>query len=331
MSEFALIGALVERLGGGPADEVPLGPGDDAAIVTIGGTAVAVTVDAMVDAVHFDRALSSAADVGWKLVAVNVSDLAAIGARPIAAVVALHLPDGSEREWVLELADGVAEAAGGWGVRVVGGDVVSATELAVSMTLLGEVPAGAPLTRAGARAGDALVLIGETGLAGAGLALAQAGEDDLLAEHPELLAAHRRPVARITAGRALAEVGAHAAIDTSDGLGQDAGHVAEASAVGIVIREAAVPMHPGVRAAEARLGRDGLALHGGEDLALLATVDPADVGTLRQRMADLGEPFAVIGEVRPGSGVSLLRCDGTTVDASRHGYEHGRTNGGGRT
>lgn len=311
MSEFALIAALRPHLAG-DAPGIPLGVGDDAAVVEVAGTPVALAVDALVDGIHFDRGISSWGDVGWKALAANVSDLAAIGARATAAVVWLGRPEAVSDAEVVELYTGMGEAARRWGVALVGGDVTGAPALAVSVTVVGELLPGGPLRRDAARPGDAVVVVGSLGEAAAGLALARAGAGDLLDAHPELLAAHRRPAALPEAGAALAAGGAHACIDVSDGLGRDLAHIADDSRVGI--RLDGVPVSAAVAAAADRLGVDPTAfvVGGGDDLALAATLPPA-------RLDDLPVAWTRVGEVVDGSGVTL---DGR--DVSGLGWEHGR-------
>lgn len=319
-SEFELLERLRPRLTGDGAG-VPLGFGDDAAVVEISGTPVAIAVDALVEDVHMDLGVSSLADVGWKALAVNVSDLAAIGAVPTAAVVALGCPDRVGAEQVDGLYDGLLEAADRWEVAVVGGDVVDAPVLTVSVTVVGEVRPGGPLRRDGAKVGDSVVVVGPLGLAAAGLACHRAGETDVLEAYPALLAAHRRPPAFLGASAELVAAGATAAIDVSDGLGRDLAHVADASGVAIEVEAGRLPVHRGVEAAALALDVDPLDLvcGGGEDLALAATLPPA-AADLADRLAEA----TVVGTVRSGSGVRTVGPDGTTRDISELGWEHHR-------
>lgn len=318
--EFDLLARLAARIPDPP--DVVLGIGDDAAVVTVGDHDLAFAVDAVVDAVHFDREISGAGDVGWKAIAQNVSDLAAIGTSTSAAVVALHLPTDLDVTWLDGLYDGMREACERWGLGLVGGDIVRSATLSISASVIGPAPSRA-LRRDAARPGDLVAIVGGLGLAASGLALWRAGHHDLLEAHPQLLAAHRRPLALPEAGIALAEVGARAAIDVSDGLGGDAGHVAAASGVAIVIEEDALPRDPGVVAARQELGDPTLAVGGGDDLALLVTLpaDLADAAT--EAMRRVGHDITVIGRVEEGSGVTLVRSDGSTLDISRYGYDHG--------
>ena len=323
-SEFELLERLYPRLAGdGPS--VPLGVGDDAAVVEVGGTAVAVAVDAVVDGVHVDRSVSSLADVGWKSVAVNVSDLAAIGAVPTAAVVALGRTADVDAADVDELYDGLLAAADRWEVAVVGGDVVSAPALTVVVTVLGRVRPGGPLRRDAADVGHAVVVVGPLGLSAAGLACHRAGHHDLLEVHPELLAAHRRPPAYVEAAGELLTAGATAAIDVSDGLGRDLGHIGERSGVAIEVEADLLPVPVGVRAAAEALGVDPLDLvcGGGEDLALAATL-PVEVA---EAWTGTVVDATVVGRVVEGSGVRLTGLDRAPRDISSLGWEHGGSTG----
>ncbi|MDQ3932670.1 MAG: thiamine-phosphate kinase [Actinomycetota bacterium] len=324
-SEFALISAL-RPLATGDEPGVPLGVGDDAAVVEVDGVPVAITIDAMVEGVHFDLDISSFSDVGWRALATNVSDLAAVGARTAAAVVALERPATLSDDDAIDLHRGLRAAAERWGVRLLGGDIVNGPTLAITVSALGPLAAGPILRRSGARLGDAVVVAGPLGEAAAGLALRRAGALEVLHHHPGLLAAHRRPVALPEVGAALAAAGAHSCIDISDGLGQDLSHVASASGVQVVVEAEQLPISPGVAEAAERLGRDPLDLvcGGGDDLALAATLDPADLPALVERLDVLPVVWHRVGEVVAGGGVALRLPDGSQLDLSGVGYEHGR-------
>jgi thiamine-monophosphate kinase len=324
--EFTLIAQLGRYLApaGGP---VLLGHGDDAAVVDLQGGAAVLAVDALVEGRHWLAAVSSFEDVGWKAVAVNCSDLAAMGASPVAAVVALHRPDRVTAAQVEALYRGMAEAAGVYGTALVGGDTVASDTLAVSVTVLGRVEAGREVRRAGARPGDALVCVGGLGAAAAGLGEATAGATpDPGRADPRLLQAHRRPRALLAAGHALAEAGATAMIDVSDGLGADIAHICRASGVSAELRLDDLPVADGVLAAADRLGIDRVtAVAGGEDYALVAALPPerAEEAVAGAAAAE-GVPGAVVGRIvdparRPL--VGLVTASGV-VDLSGRGYDH---------
>ncbi len=321
--EFALLAQLSDVLAGdGPG--VPLGVGDDAAVVEVAGAAVAIAVDTLVDGVHFDRTLSSWSDVGWKAVTVNVSDLLAVAARPRAAVVSLQRPAGLPDADVHELYAGIDEAAATYGLAVVGGDTVSAAQVAVSVTVLGELLGTGPLRRDGARVGDDLVLVHldgrELGRAAAALALHRAG---ITANEvfERLAVQHRRPLVGPVTARTLLAARATSAIDVSDGLGRDVAHIAEMSGVAIEVARPAVRADDDVREAAGLLGRDAdrFVVAGGDDYALVGTV-PADT--------PLDPPEGVvarrIGRVvdGPAGQVTLVAANGDREEITLQGWEH---------
>jgi len=262
---------------------VEVGVGDDAAVLRpTPGRRLVVTTDVLVEGRHFGSAFSEPEDWGWKAVAVNLSDLAAMGAAARWLLVALTVPDQASPTLLQRLYAGIGEACEAFAVTLVGGDTSGGPALSLAVTALGE--ADRAVTRAGARPGDRLVVSGPLGAAAAGLALLERDDQparELLGRFPGLAAAHRRPRPELATGMRLAHAGATAMIDLSDGLAGDALHLAEASGVGIELHDAAVPLAPGVAEAAALLGRDPaeLALGGGEDYLLAAALPPtADLG-----------------------------------------------------
>ena len=323
VGEFTLLAAIRPLLDGDGAG-VPLGVDDDAAVAEIGGVPVAMAVDTVVDGVHFDLGISSLSDVGFKAVAVNVSDLAAIGARPSDVLVSLQRPRGFDIAEATALYTGLREAADRWGCRLLGGDTVSSPTLAVSVTVLGRpIDDTHLLRRDGARSGDLVVVVGPLGLAAAGLALHRAGATDLLDAHPALLAAHRRPQALLEVAPALVAAGAHSAIDISDGLGRDLGHIADASGVAIRLDAGRLEPDPAVAAAAERLGTDPLdyVVGGGEDFALAATLPPDALPRLQDALEGQPHRLRVVGEVSSGQGVALYGI-GDDRDVATSGWEH---------
>jgi len=323
MGEFDLLARLAPFLSGA-GDDLVLGSGDDAAVLRVGDREVCLTVDVLVEGVHFRRDLSSLADVGWKAVAVNCSDVAAMGASPSVAVVGLCRPPAVSEAEITELYEGLSAASRHWGLRLVGGDTVSADALALSVTVLGDVAEHGAVPRSGARPGDHLVVVGALGAAATALRQVAAGvEPDAM-----LLAAHRRPRALVAAGQVLARGGATAMLDVSDGLGADLGHLCEASGVGAVVRASALPVEGGVASVLGALGADWVEVvcGGGEDFALLAAV-PAERAEELAAAAGAAEdvPAAVIGEIvdrPPGPAAVLALDDGTTRDLTGLGFDH---------
>jgi thiamine-monophosphate kinase len=241
------------------------------------GRLLVVTTDVVVEGRHFSAALSQPEDWGWKAVAVNLSDLAAMGAEARWLVVALTVPPETGTALLDRVYAGLREACLAFAVGLAGGDTSAGPVLSLAVTAIGE--AERVVTRAGARPGDRLAVSAPLGAAAAGLALL--GRDDrpardLLERFPGLAAAHRRPQPQLAAGRRLAAAGASAMLDVSDGLAGDALHLAEASGVGLELDAQAVPVAPGVAEAAALLGRDplDLALAGGEDFAIAAALPP---------------------------------------------------------
>jgi thiamine-monophosphate kinase len=238
---------------------------DDAALLELAAARpLLASVDSVVEGVHVDLGLCSPGDVGWKALMGALSDLAAMGATPLAALVALCVPGGSgEGELALGVMEGVAEASVLAGCPVAGGDVSQSAVLVVAVTVLGTVDdGGAPVARSGARAGDVLVLTGPCGGSAAGLRALRAGTGPG--------DAYRRPLARLREGQVARRGGAHAMIDVSDGLSLDLHRLADASGVGFRLDE--VPAAEGATLDEA--------LGGGEDYELLLTVAAAEADGL---------------------------------------------------
>jgi thiamine-monophosphate kinase len=300
MGEFELLAALRERLPE-PGVKVRLGSGDDAA-VTVPGGATATSVDALVEGVHFRRETASLRQIGRKAISTALSDLAAMGAEPGEAYVVLGAPEEIGEAELLELGEGLAEVARETGTTLAGGDISRAPALTLAVTVVGHAPRPEDfVTRAGARPGDVLVVTGRLGGAAAGLLLLEEAELGVLdlADADALRRRQLDPTPRLAAGRALAEAGATAMIDISDGLAGDAGHIAAAGGALLVIDAEALPIAPGVEAVAAAAGRDPLelAVSGGEDYELLAALPPAAVASARNALAAAGTPLTVIGKV----------------------------------
>jgi thiamine-monophosphate kinase len=317
LSEIALVERIAARATLRPG--VAVGIGDDAAVLE-GEPAIVLTQDLLVEGVHFRRGLSARADVGHKALAVNLSDLAAMGAGPVACLVGLGTPatGGPDAEEVDEIYRGMDALAERHGCTVAGGDTTQAPVLLLSVTALGRMEAGvAPVLRGGAGAGDVLCVTGPLGAAAAGLLVL---EEPLLAtgvaEAAELRRAHLRPEPRLDAGRALARGVATAMLDCSDGLALDALRLARASGLAATIDLERVPVAAGVArvAAAAGLEADVLAATGGEDYELIAAVPP-------DRLAARPDLIAV-GVLEPGEPGITLRRRGRELALPRLGWEH---------
>ncbi len=309
--EFELIAAFTARL---PTrgEGVLLGPGDDAALLAAPrGETLVATVDAVVEGVHFGAHFTPG-DIGWKALAVNLSDLAAMGARPLWALVALGVPAGTPPARLRGIARGLGDCARRHGLAVVGGNVTRAPGLSITVTVVGAVARGRALRRDGARAGDLVLVSGTIGDAALGLSPGAPAS---------LRRRQRRPVPRLGLGRGLGRV-ASAAIDLSDGLVQDLGHLCLASRVGATLRAELLPRSAAGRAAAAALADPwGPALSGGEDYELCVTLPPGRLGAARRAAARAGVALTVVGEVRRGRGVTVLDAGGRRL-ATGPGYDH---------
>jgi thiamine-monophosphate kinase len=268
-----------EILGGGIE---AFGLRDDAGVLALPGTGPAegersliVSVDTVVEGVHVDPALCGPPDIGWKALMGALSDLAAVGADPLGALVALCVPAGSgSGELAVGVMEGVAEAAQTSGCAVVGGDVSSAAQVVVSVTVLGTVEGGGPppVSRSGGQAGDVIMVTGPCGGSAAGLRTLRAGPGPRAAGRMDAAAtcaarAYCRPVARLGEGTTARRAGAHAMIDVSDGLALDLHRLADASGAGFELARRAIPLGEGATLAEA--------LQGGEDYELVVVADEA--------------------------------------------------------
>lgn len=247
------------------APEGELWSGDDAALVA----GSIVTTDTMVEGQDFELSYCTGFDLGWKAVAVNVSDVAAMGGTPSYAVGTLALPPSTPVDVVDGIGRGLAAAAREWDVALVGGDLSAAPLVVIGVTLIG-APGDRVVARSGARPGDRICVTGTIGGSWGGLTLLRAGRGD---ESPALVERHLRPRARAAEGRALAEAGATAMIDVSDGFAIDLARLMRASGTGCQVDAAAVPIDPALDVfGEADLLRS--AILGGEDFELLATLPP---------------------------------------------------------
>ncbi|WP_300007661.1 thiamine-phosphate kinase [Pseudonocardia sp.] len=305
LGEFGLI-ARVTAGRSQPAATL-LGPGDDAAVVAAPDGRVVACTDVLVDGVHFRLDWSTPEQVGRKAAAANLADVAAMGAVPTALLVGLACPADTPVATLEGLADGLWTEAGIASAGVVGGDVVSSSQLVVSVTALGTLEGRAPVTRSGARPGDVVAVCGRLGWSAAGLAVLGRGFRSPVA----VVGAHRVPEPPYPAGPAAARAGATSMIDVSDGLLADLGHVAVASGVLIDVRSAAFAVPARLADVGRALGVDPLhwLLTGGEDHALVATFPDAPP-----------EGWTAVGAVAEGA--PQVRVDGREYTGDPSGWDH---------
>lgn len=316
VGEFGLIEALTAvlpaavRAGAG----LRIGIGDDAAVWTPApGASLIVTTDSLVDGVHFRRDWTDWASLGHKSLAVNLSDVAAMGGAPRVAVVTLGLRGDERVRDLEELYSGLGALASRTETLMAGGDIVASPEaFTIHVTVLGETIGTRVLTRSGARPGDLVAVSGAIGASAAGYRLLLAGEDDPrrnAATADLLIAAHLRPEPRIALGHVLVDHGATAAMDLSDGLFGDLPKVLARSGAGAEIDAASLPVAAAVRALFPRDWLD-LATRGGEDYELLFTAPPDAFETIRVAAAEIEATVTAIGEIVERDEVAPLRMQG---------------------
>lgn len=338
LDEFGLIRLLTSGRNRTAADPegVAVGIGDDAAVLNgrVGFQWV-VSCDTMVQDVHFKPETMTYAAIGFKAMASNISDLAAMGAEPRFAVIAVSIPSEVPSEAMQELYDGLYECAGRYGVAVVGGDTTGTPGgLTVTVTVIGEVETGRALLRSAAKPGDAVFVTGPLGRSAAGLhlLLKRGGSAYDLQGLPDqalpLVEAHQRPVPQVTAGRILSGSGLGRALnDISDGLASEAWEMAEASGCLLELDEAALTEADSLLTeygAEAGTEPLDWILYGGEDYQLVGTCEAKDWEELDRQFAGAGLALIRIGCVREGEpGVQLRRKDGSgLVPVGKRGYNH---------
>jgi thiamine-monophosphate kinase len=290
---------------------------DDAALLEPRpGTQLVLTKDAMVAGVHF-LADDPAGQIAQKLLRVNLSDLAAMGADPIGYLLALARPESIADEWLAAFCAGLAEDNATFGISVLGGDTVSTPgPLTLSLTAIGEVPKGAALLRGGGREGDGIWVSGTLGDAALGLAVLQGALEVAEPLRARLIERYRLPRPRLALGRALRGL-AHAAIDISDGLLADLGHIVEVSGLGAEVRADLLPM-----ASPALPGAQDAALAGGDDYELLFTAPPSQQAAIEELAERLDLRLTRIGEMKAAPGIRVLDATGAEIHPTRAGWQH---------
>jgi len=312
-SELDFIAAL-RRLAGDPAAR---GLSDDVAVLPVGGGSLVLTHDMIVEGIHY-LATDQPEDVAWKLVAVNLSDLAAKGAAPLGVLLGYVLH--ADEAWNLRFRDGLAEVLDAFGVPLLGGDTVrgpAGAPLMLGLTAIGEVKSPVP-SRSGAKEGDLLWVSGTIGDAGAGLRIARGDMEG----PPDLALRYRRPTPRLALGTVIAPL-VHAAMDVSDGLLLDAARMAEASGLSAALELEAVPLSASLirllgDSAEARVD----AAVAGDDYELLFAAPPETTEAIAVAAAEAGTPITTIGRFRPGSGIVLSHEGKPHPLPDRLGYQH---------
>jgi len=315
LAEFAFIGTMLRPLCSAPE---ALELGDDAALLEAPGNRQwVIAKDAIVEGVHY-LAADPADTVASKLLGSNLSDLAAMGAEPAYYLTVICRGRKTTTRWLKEFVQGLETTQKAFGMSLIGGDTISTPDAPVlSCTIIGSVPAGQALLRGGAKAGDQIFVSGTLGDAALGLRVLTglaATEDETV----YLTDRYRKPQPRVALGIALRGI-ASAAIDVSDGLAADLGHILKRSGVGAVVYAGELPVSEMARAMP---GAREAALSGGDDYELLFTVPAGKLEDARRAAQSAATPITRIGEIRPGSELIVLAADGTPVELHHRGWQH---------
>lgn len=323
---------LIERLNGmvtrgrrGPDNGTAHGfrllvdTGDDTAAWAAAPATELFTTDTVVEGIHFTRETTPWQDLGWKSLASNISDIAAMGGMPLYALVTLGLPPETQVDDIEDLYRGMLEIGEEYGVAIIGGDMVGSPVVFITVALTG-VRNGPPMLRTSARVGDQVAVTGYVGSSGGGLKLMLEGPEASGKSEDYLRAAHRRPWPSVAEGQTLSEAGVLTAMDVSDGLADDLSKLCLASGVAARIFADRVPMHPALREVFPDDCLD-LALNGGEDYLLLFTA-PEDI--VREVIPSLQEGAAALGEITEGEPgqITLVETDGRETAIGRAGWDH---------
>jgi thiamine-monophosphate kinase len=318
LGEFGLIDLLTEMVGGAKNERLLIGIGDDAAAWK-GDTSIQLaSVDSFIEGVHFPPGIAPWKELGWKALAANLSDIAAMGGLPRYALVSLAMPEDTEVDDVKNLYSGMLELAKEHGVTIIGGDISRAPTIAITIAILGSSQKKQVLSRSTARPGEFIAVTGELGAAAAGLEMLQQNLKFGPQASARFKQAFLHPTPRIAEGQLLAEQGVKTAIDISDGLIADLGQIGKASQVGARIEAERLPVEPMVKANFGKRALE-LALSGGEDYELLFTAEAKVIDKVKQAASC---PITVIGEIVAGKGVTVVDRQGNSIDVGKAGWEH---------
>lgn len=323
LGEFGLINLIrssIRYSGRTPWQEVLVGIGDDAAAWQSDNRIQLATTDTLVQDVHFDLDVISWEELGWKALAVNLSDIAAMGGIPKYVLLSLALPGELEVADISKFINSMMHLAGEFGVALIGGNVATAPNVVITVTIIGCSKGKAMLKRSTASSGEQIAVTGYLGLSAAGLEMLKGKAISDPEVSNILRRAHFRPVPRVEEGQILIEQGVKTAIDISDGLISDLDHICESSKVNAKIKIEQVPVHPVVTANFPN--HQELALCGGEDYELLFTADEATVARAKQA---LNCPVTVIGDIteeKLPTRVTLVDGKGNIIPYKKGGWEH---------
>jgi len=324
IGEFNLIDRIKSIIGR-HGDDVRIGIGDDAALVSYDGIEVLLTTDVLVENVHFTNEIPPHS-IGYKSIAVNISDIAAMGGKPKHILVSLSLPENTEIDFVDEMYKGMIDCAKKYNAGIVGGNMSRSSEIVINVTVTGTVEPENLRKRSTASVGDSILVTGSLGGSAAGLLAIEKGIVDQGGYHNnDLIKKHLYPKARIEESRFLAKLGSRAVEDISDSLFLDLSNICLASNVGAVIDVSKIPV--ALEAKEIKKAIDcnplNLALSGGEDYELLLTASKEQAkNMIESLMIETGTELSEIGEIVEGSGVRLIDPDGEEFDYEKSGFDH---------
>ena len=316
--EFGLIELIAKTVGKTSGGKVLIGIGDDAACWRAEGLQLATT-DTLIEDIHFDFKNITWRELGWKSMAVNLSDIAAMGGRPLYALVSLGIPGDTETESIVDLYKGMLELAKKFEVRIIGGDTVGSPVTAITLTIIGEAEnQNRILKRSAAKPGDLVAVTGNFGASAAGLAMMQRKLTFDKKTEATLREAHFKPTPRINEGQFLVKNAVKAAIDVSDGLLGDLEKLCLASGVGAKLYSDRIPIHPAVLKS---FGNEAvkLTLTGGEDYELIFTAPQKIVNVIKRKLKC---PVTVVGEIVKGESVEVLDEDGNEFSWNSSGWDH---------
>jgi thiamine-monophosphate kinase len=330
IGEFELIERLARSLNK-PGKDVIVGIGDDAAVIEVGTPDYLLfTTDMLVENIHFSRSYATGYQIGWRSMAANISDIAAMGGMPGVAAISLGVAGDAEVEWVEDLYKGMQELAAKYGVDIIGGDTVSSPQIIINIALTGKVSISNLSLRSHAQLGDLIITTGDFGGSAAGLYILQNHNSEIRIPQSEIdyvVSRHLTPDPRIDASQIIAKHPlCHALTDSSDGLASDLRNIGLASAVGAKVYADKIPIHEATRKVTELANKNPLdfALQGGEDYELVFTMPPdAALDVKAEVEENLHLPISIIGEIVPKEqGITILHSDGTTETLTKFGYNH---------
>ena len=325
LDEFESI-LRIKKLIGRTSSKTLVGIGDDAAVLKPTTQKMIVTTDGMVEGVHFDLAYTTATELGHKALAINFSDIAAMGTEPLYALVTVGPTQATHEQFLDEMYGSLAGLARQFKVDIVGGNLVqSPTFLFIDIAVIGQ--GDRPWLRSGAKVGDIVAVTGHLGSSAAGLnSLKKLGRRETLELGPSLLKAHLLPQPRLTEAKQLARTGAvTAAIDISDGLASEVHHLCEASGLGMLIDFESLPTDPAIQIIAERLGTRATPwiLYGGEDYELMVTIKKSQWNKAERALARCQTSLTPIGEIRPRKeGITLRMPNGEVSPLENRGWNH---------